>query len=121
MYKKFTILLLFVLCMTSPGFSQASGSHSLPPDNGPGGQQSKVVKAYPNPASTQINFEIQNNNDGVYEIIVYNFLGKRIDDIKSVSGRYTVNLDKYFSGIYIYQLRDDRGNLVESGKFNVIK
>lgn len=119
MYKKFTALVFLFLCITAFGFGQ-TGGHTLPAD-GPGSPQDKVVKVYPNPATTQINFQIQNNNDGVYEVIVYNFLGKRIDDLKSVSGLYTLSLDKYYSGIYIYQLRDSRGNLVESGKFNVIK
>ncbi len=120
MYKRFTALIFFFLCLTTFCFGQ-SGGHPLPPGRGPGGTQDKVVKVYPNPATTQINFQIQNNNDGVYEVIVYNFLGKRIDDLKNVSGLYTLSLDKYYSGIYIYQLRDSRGNLVESGKFNVIK
>jgi hypothetical protein len=85
-------------------------------------QKEKVLKVYPNPATTQISFEIQGNNDGSYEIIVYNFLGKRLNDIKDITNnRYTLPLDKFYSGIYIYQLRDKKGNLVESGKFNVIR
>ncbi|MGH2644723.1 MAG: T9SS type A sorting domain-containing protein, partial [Chitinophagaceae bacterium] len=76
----------------------------------------KVLKVYPNPASSQINFEVLNNNEGAYEIIVYNFLGKRLDDLKNVSGTRQLDLSNYFSGIYIYQVRDQNGNLVESGK-----
>ncbi|NML37138.1 T9SS type A sorting domain-containing protein [Chitinophaga sp. G-6-1-13] len=80
------------------------------------------MKLYPNPATNFINFEIQqHNNDRIYDLIVYNFLGKKIDQIKSISSRTTVNLDNYYNGLYIFQLRDQRGNLVESGKFNVVK
>ncbi|WP_157760717.1 T9SS type A sorting domain-containing protein [Chitinophaga caeni] len=82
---------------------------------------SKVVKLYPNPATTKINFEILHSNDKVYEIIVYNFLGKKMDHLKNVGVRTVLNLDNYYSGIYIYQLIDNKGNVVESGKFNVVK
>ncbi|WP_326990354.1 T9SS type A sorting domain-containing protein [Chitinophaga sp. 212800010-3] len=84
---------------------------------------SKIVKLYPNPATTTINFEIQqhNNNDRLYDLIVYNFLGKKIDQLKGIGPRTTVNLDNYYNGLYIFQLRDQRGNLIESGKFNVVR
>ena len=53
---------------------------------------------------------------------MYNFLGKRVEDIKNFSNKHTVDLNsRYYSGIYIYQLRDSKGSLIESGKFNVIK
>lgn len=80
-----------------------------------------MVKAYPNPATSKIYFEIQRNNDKVYEIIVYNFLGKKVDHIKNLAGRTEVSLENYYSGLYIFQLREKNGTLVESGKFNVVK
>lgn len=117
MYKKFTLFFLALFCIASAGMAQSMEAHPGITNDPP----EKVVKAYPVPATTQINFEIQHNNEGVYEIIVFNFLGKKMDDLKGVSSRTTLNLDKYYSGIYIYQLRDNRGTLIESGKFNVIK
>lgn len=82
----------------------------------------KIVKLYPNPATSRINFEIQqHNNDRLYDLIVYNFLGKKVDQLKNINGRTTVDLGSYYSGVYIFQLRDRDGNLVESGKFNVVK
>ncbi|MCW3463364.1 T9SS type A sorting domain-containing protein [Chitinophaga nivalis] len=80
------------------------------------------MKLYPNPATTIINFEInQHTNDRIYDLIVYNFLGKKMELLKGVGSRTTVNVDNYYNGLYIFQLRDQRGNLVESGKFNVFK
>ncbi|HEY8959129.1 hypothetical protein J2730_000210 [Chitinophaga ginsengisegetis] len=80
------------------------------------------MKLYPNPATTVITFEVQqHNNDRLYDLIVYNFLGKKIDQLKGISSKTTVSLDNYYNGLYIFQLRDQRGNLVESGKFNVVK
>jgi gamma-glutamylcyclotransferase (GGCT)/AIG2-like uncharacterized protein YtfP len=41
----------------------------------------------------------------------------RVQDTK-----ITVQLDEnYYRGIYVYQLRDIAGRLIESGKFQVIK
>jgi hypothetical protein len=116
MWKTFTLLLTCFICLLS--FQGKAQSNKLPFDNG----GNKIVKLYPNPASSRINFELQHpNNDQVYDLIVFNFLGKQIDQIKNVNARTTVELDKYYSGIYIFQLRDRQGTLIESGKFNVVK
>ena len=117
MWKTSTLLLIMVFSLTS-FMGTAQSEKSQPTTDG----GSKIVKLYPNPATTVINFEIQqHNNDGVYDLIVYNFLGKKIEQLKNISNRTTVNLSNYYNGLYIFQLRDQRGNLVESGKFNVIK
>jgi hypothetical protein len=42
-------------------------------------------------------------------------------EAKNVSERTTVNLADYNRGIYIYQLRDINGKILESGKFQVAK
>jgi hypothetical protein len=116
MWKTFTLLLTCFICLTT--FSLKAQNNKLPFNDG----SNKIVKLYPNPASSRINFELQHtNNDEVYDLIVFNFLGKRVDQIKNVSSRTTVELDRYYSGIYIFQLRDREGNLIESGKFNVVK
>jgi len=44
-----------------------------------------------------------------------------MEEIKDIPYRTELNLDNYYTGIYIYQLRDQTGNIAESGKFNVIK
>lgn len=121
MLKTFTLILFTLLCAsTLPAWSQSKSS--LPSGTGPEGENAnKVVKAYPNPATTKIYFEIQRNNDRVYEIIVYNFLGKKVDHLKNLANRTALPLDNYYSGLYIFQLREKDGTLVESGKFNVVK
>ena len=44
-----------------------------------------------------------------------------MDQLKNVNGRTSMDLGSYYSGLYIFQLRDRDGNLIESGKFNVVK
>ena len=117
MWKTSTLLLTCFICLLSLVGKAQSGAKTSPFSDG----GSKIVKFYPNPATSRINFELQNNNDQGYDLIVFNFLGKRIDQIKNLNARTTVELDKYYSGLYIFQLRDRQGNLVESGKFNVVK
>jgi len=119
MRKRFTLILLLFFSFALAASAQSGNNIGHP--GAAADDPVKVVKVYPNPATTKVTFEIQHNNDVSFEIIVYNFLGKKIDILKNISSSYTLDLDKYYSGIYIYQLRDNRGNLVESGKFNVIK
>lgn len=122
MYKKFTILILILACSASLAWGQTNYPHGQhdPSQQDPAPKE-KVLKVYPNPATSAITFQFQVNNESTMEIIVYNFLGKRMDDLRTSGSSTKLDLSKYYSGIYIYQLRDPKGNLVESGKFNVIR
>jgi hypothetical protein len=48
-------------------------------------------------------------------------MGKKIIEIKNTPSRINLNLVDFFRGIYIYQLRDKNGNIMETGKFQVVK
>jgi hypothetical protein len=117
MWKTFTFLLTCFICLLSlTGKAQFSAKTTPFSESG-----SKIVKLYPNPATTRIYFELQSNNDQTYDLIVFNFLGKRVDQVKNINGKTPLEVSNYYSGVYIFQLRDRNGNLVESGKFNVVK
>ena len=80
------------------------------------------VRFYPNPATTVINFEFKKTNpEAVYTLQVYNFIGKKVSEIVVANNKTSVNLDNYFRGVYIFQLRDKTGRIIESGKFQVAK
>ncbi|HVZ57854.1 MAG TPA: T9SS type A sorting domain-containing protein [Chitinophagaceae bacterium] len=81
----------------------------------------RIVKFYPNPATSFINFDIQRNTEKGYSLQVFNFLGKQVYEVRNLSARTTVDLSEYTRGIYIYQLRDLSGKILESGKFQVAK
>ena len=80
----------------------------------------KYVKFYPNPAIDYINFEIQ-NFDRSYTLQIFNFIGKKLADIKPGNPNINVPLTDYYRGIYIFQLRDRSGRILDSGKFQVVR
>ena len=83
--------------------------------------QSKVVRFYPNPASSIINFEFSKPVQRDYILQVFNFLGKKVFESNSISQKTSVALTDFYRGIYIFQLRDKTGRIIESGKFQVSK
>jgi hypothetical protein len=85
------------------------------------GTPERIIKFYPNPAASFINFDFQKNYEKGYSIQVYNFLGKQMSEIKNVSPKTSLNVSDYYRGIYIYQLKDNNGKIVESGKFQVAR
>jgi hypothetical protein len=48
-------------------------------------------------------------------------MGKKIIEIKNTPSRINLNLVDFYRGIYIYQLRDKNGIIMETGKFQVVK
>jgi hypothetical protein len=81
----------------------------------------KTVKFYPNPASSFINFEFKKDYNKSYTLLIYNFIGKKMTELKPADQKITVSLTEYYRGVYIFQLRDAQGDVVESGKFQVVK
>lgn len=81
----------------------------------------KTIKFYPNPAVSFINFEFEKNYDKSYTLFIYNFIGKKVVELKISEKKITVPLTDFYRGVYIFQFRDNQGNIVESGKFQVAK
>lgn len=79
------------------------------------------MRFYPNPATTFVNFDVQKASDRGYSIQVFNFLGRKMFEANNVSQSTRLNLTDFNRGVYIYQLRDRSGKVVESGKFQVSK
>jgi hypothetical protein len=113
--KNIFVILIFIIGLNFTSFAQ----NKLPADNGT--SQAKLLKVYPIPAYTVVNFDFQKGYDKSYSIQIYNFIGKKVFEAKNVPQRLNVNLEDFFRGIYIYQLRDKNGVIIESGKFQVIK
>ncbi len=82
----------------------------------------KVTHFYPNPATNYINFTFDKSVDNTYSLQIYNFMGRKMTELRITEFRLIITLDdNYLRGLYIYQLRDQGGRIVESGKFQVSK
>jgi len=84
-------------------------------------QTSHLIRFYPNPATSFINFDYQKGFDAAYSLTIFNFMGKKVYEIKNTPNRFAVDLEDFFRGIYIFQLRNKNGQIIESGKFQVVK
>jgi hypothetical protein len=84
-------------------------------------QPTVIIRSYPNPATSVITLELNKSLDRGYSLQIYNFLGKKMFESVNINQRTTVNLTEFSRGVYIYQLRDRSGKMIESGKFQVSK
>ncbi len=109
----------FCLILSGGLAAQQPGGNSLPAGNG---SAEKLVKLYPNPAVAYINFELKDNNRKTLTLQIYNgILGKKMYENKISDDRFTLNLNDFSRGLYIYHLVDLNGKILESGKFQVSK
>ena len=105
-------LLLLMVSMTVCGIAQ----------DRPAVPEKVKVRFFPNPATSIINFEFTKSSpEAVYTLQVYNFIGKKVNEIVVTNNKTSLSLDNYFRGVYIFQLRDKTGKIIESGKFQVVK
>lgn len=112
--KKIFYILFIVVGFAFGSFAQSRTSL-------PGDPSVKFIKFYPNPAVNVINFEFQKGYDKFYNFQVFNFIGKKVFEERTVTPKINIPLTDYYRGVYIYQLRDRTGKILETGKFQVIK
>lgn len=115
--KEFYVTILSVLLLVNSVSVVDSGDAY-----GPNLVGVKVTRFYPNPATTVINFEFDKSVNKTYTLQVYNFIGRKMTEVRVTDPKITINLDEnYLRGLYIYQLRDASTRIIESGKFQVSK
>ena len=81
----------------------------------------KIVKFYPNPATSNINFELQRALDKSYSLQIFNFMGKKVLELTPSSQKLNLSLNGLYRGVYVFQLRDKTGKIFDSGRFQVIR
>ena len=59
----------------------------------------KTVKFYPNPAVSLINFEFQKGYDKSYNLLIFNFIGKKVIDLRPTEEKITVSLTDFYRGV----------------------
>jgi len=109
--RLFYILFLFVLS----GYQAISQVHIEP------FPETRIIKFYPNPAVSQITFSFENGAEKDKSFQIFNFIGKKIYELQSVSSKTIVDLSNFYRGVYIFQVRNRNGKVIESGKFQVTK
>jgi Secretion system C-terminal sorting domain len=107
-------LLCFLIIGTLAAKSQVRTGTSLQPGV-------KMIKFYPNPAVTQITFDFETGFDKNYSFQIFNFTGKKVLELFSIAPKSLVNVSDFYRGVYIFQLKDRNGRILESGKFEVAK
>ncbi|HSU50834.1 MAG TPA: T9SS type A sorting domain-containing protein [Segetibacter sp.] len=113
------LYLIFLLC----GFTFFAQAQDVKPSQSPFPLEivgTKMLKFYPNPANGVINFEFLKPVQKDLTLQVFNFIGKKVFEMNGVSQKTTVPLNDFYRGVYIFQLRDKTGRIVESGKFQVV-
>ena len=83
--------------------------------------QAPILRFYPNPATSVITFDFQKAYEKGYSLQIYNFMGRKMVEQNNLANQTTIYLTDFTRGVYVYQLRDKTGKLVESGKFQVSK
>lgn len=107
------LLLVFLIAAKANAQSPRTGSPSETTD--------RIIKLYPNPATTNITFDLQKGYEKGMSVQIYSFLGKKMNDITNVPQKTTIDLTEYNRGLYMYHLLDATGKVIESGKFQVTK
>ncbi len=105
-------IILFFSAFTQPDIASTWNNSGI---------QVKAIKCYPNPAVSFVNFEfpadyISRN----YTLQIYTFTGKKMYEVNVSSIKATLTFtNEFYRGIYIYQLQDKTGKILETGKFQV--
>ncbi len=81
--------------------------------------ENEKVKVFPNPASTMLNVEIQNNSEQD-NFCLYNELGQLVECTRMNNNFNTVSVSNLPSDLYYYRITDENGRLVKADKVAVI-
>jgi len=106
--------LFFLILLSAVAQAQSKPISSLQP-------ASRIVRFYPNPATSVINFDFIPGTEKNYNFQVFSFLGKKVIELNNISLKTSINLSDFYRGVYIFQLRDKNGKVVDTGKFQVSK
>ncbi len=74
-----------------------------------------MIHIYPNPASNELKIEIPELNDAVYNVRIFDFMGKLQFENSESSNESLIDVSKYNPGVYFIQLNSKNQNY--KGKF----
>src|SRR5690349_25006724 len=109
--KIFSLLFVMVLfCLAAKSQSRDLSESQL-----------RTIKFFPNPAVTKITFNFEKTYDKNTTFQIFNFIGKKVLELPSVMPTTVVDLSDFYRGVYIFQVRDKTGKILEAGKFQVAR
>lgn len=82
-------------------------------------EENTSVNVYPNPFSETTTFEITNSATKNYEIRIYDLFGREVKKYEIKNQTTEISRDELPSGMYIYQVMDDKNQFISSGKLMV--
>ncbi|MGB3947153.1 MAG: T9SS type A sorting domain-containing protein [Bacteroidia bacterium] len=82
-------------------------------------RQKHMVSLYPNPAIEEVNFKIETKGD--IKINIFYPMGKQIAELNFVDNRLSLDTKTYASGVYFYEVINEKMVLLTRGKFAVAK
>jgi hypothetical protein len=81
--------------------------------------ESEKVKVFPNPASTMLNVEIQNNSEQD-NFCLYNEFGQLIECVRMNNNFNTLSVSNLAEGLYYYRIADYNGDIIKSDKIAIM-
>ncbi|MBA4197286.1 MAG: hypothetical protein C0459_06990 [Chitinophaga sp.] len=114
MKKLYTIILVSTFMLAT--------SFIVPGSNDINDIQLRTVQCYPNPATSFVNFEFAANTEKQnYTLAIYSFIGNKISESAVTTSKIIITLENYQRGLYVFQLKNKANQIIESGKFQVVK
>jgi hypothetical protein len=74
------------------------------------------VRAFPNPAVNEVNFNV--DIDGAATIEVFDLAGRKVDAVQIMKHHAVLPVHGYTSGIYLYSILNEAGQVLERGKIS---
>jgi hypothetical protein len=118
---KYVYILIIVASVAFKATAQTASSRDGSGSTTAPRLQTKILKAYPNPAITYITFDFTRSYSSGLSIELFNLPGKKVASASNVQSSITIQLQNFYRGVYIYKLIDKNGKVMESGKFQVVK
>lgn len=112
--KHFVYITIFIIGLNFTSYSQ---NNNVAKD----GSGVKMIKLYPIPATSVVNFDFVKGYEKNYSFQIYNFTGKKVYELKNPPPKINLLLNDFSRGFYYYQLLDKNGKLIETVRFLVIK
>jgi hypothetical protein len=113
---KFIVVIVLLFSFYATGVGQKTWKEGTAPVS-----EKAMIRFYPNPATSIINFEFKIPVYSGYTLQVFSFLGRKVLTVLVTNTKTSVNNSELNRGIYVFQLRDTNGRIVESNKFQVNK